>query len=98
MHNLPPLIDDDGEVRELTAEDFQHFRPIAEVMPPEFMAMIAAHEAEKKTRGKQKLPIKQSITLRLSPEVIAAFKADGKGWQTRINEVLLQHVKQKQAT
>ena len=92
MNNLPPLIDEDGEVRELTAEDMKHFRPIAEVMPPEFMAMIAAHEAERKTRGKQKTPLKQSVTLRLSPEVVSAFKAGGKGWQTRINQVLLDYV------
>lgn len=37
---------------------------------------------------------KKPVTLRLSPEVIEAFKAGGKGWQTRINEVLLQHIKQ----
>ncbi len=28
-----PLIDEDGEVRELTAEDLQLFKPIAEVDP-----------------------------------------------------------------
>jgi len=31
-------------------------------------------------------------TLRLAPHVIAHFKADGPGWQTRINDVLEQHV------
>lgn len=31
---------------------------------------------------------KISTTIRLSPEVIAHFKADGPGWKTRINEAL----------
>ncbi|QMT30624.1 BrnA antitoxin family protein [Alysiella filiformis] len=95
MNSLPKLIDDMGEVPELSRQDLTHFRPIKEVMSPEFMAMLHQHsEQQRKTRGKQKMPTKQMVTLRLSPEVIAAFKADGKGWQTRINEVLLRHVQQ----
>jgi len=31
---------------------------------------------------------KLSVTLRLDREVVAYFKSGGKGWQTRINEVL----------
>lgn len=31
---------------------------------------------------------KQQITLRLDPEVIAGFRATGKGWQSRINAEL----------
>lgn len=31
---------------------------------------------------------KQQVTLRLPREVIAYFKADGPGWQTRVSEVL----------
>lgn len=92
--NRTPLLDNNGEVRELTAEDFALASPITEVMSPEFMAMIAQHETQRKTRGKQKQPTKQSITLRLSPQVIVAFKSQGKGWQTRINDVLLNHIQQ----
>ena len=33
-----------------------------------------------------------STTIRLSPEVIDHFKADGAGWQTRINDALLEWV------
>lgn len=35
---------------------------------------------------------KQSTTLRLSAEVLEFFKAGGKGWQSRINAVLKEHV------
>jgi uncharacterized protein (DUF4415 family) len=41
------------------------------------------------TRGRPKaLAPKVSTTLRLDPDVIAAFKADGPGWQSRINAAL----------
>lgn len=94
MNNSTPLINEQGEVRELSLSEMQQFRPIAEVMPPEFMNMLRHHEKQRKTRGKQMQPTKQSVTLRLSPEVIAAFKASGKGWQTRINAVLLDYINQ----
>lgn len=96
--NNPP-IEQNGEVRELTSQDFARMKPLAEVMPPDFVKMALAHQAEmekqgliKPVRGKQKAPTKQSITIRLSPEVVAAFKATGKGWQSRINQALLHHV------
>ena len=39
-------------------------------------------------RGPQKAPTKQQTTLRLDRDIIAYFKAGGKGWQTRINDTL----------
>lgn len=36
----------------------------------------------------RKRPPKQSVAIRLDPDVLAAFKADGPGWQTRMNAVL----------
>lgn len=40
---------------------------------------------------------KQQITLRLDPDVLAFFKAQGKGYQTTINAVLRQYMQaQKQ--
>lgn len=92
-------INDDGEVRELTPADFSRMKPLADVMPKEFVRMVLNHQNEmeeqgkiRRSRGKQKAPTKLPVTLRLSPEVIEKFKASGKGWQTRINEVLLQHI------
>ncbi len=43
-------------------------------------------------RGPQKTPLKNRVTIRLTPEVVAFFKNQGKGWQTRINEVLQNYV------
>ncbi|EKS7783474.1 MULTISPECIES: BrnA antitoxin family protein [Edwardsiella] len=33
-------------------------------------------------------PTKQSATIRYSPEVIAAFRSTGRGWQTRMDAAL----------
>lgn len=80
------------EVPEIT--DFSGFRPLAEVMPPDFVKMVLDHTEERKAvRGKQKSPIKTATTLRLDQAVLDFFKADGKGYQTRINQVLLDYVK-----
>ncbi len=47
---------------------------------------------EQRRRGKQRKTVKQSTTLRLDADVLAALKATGKGWQTRVNEVLREYV------
>jgi uncharacterized protein (DUF4415 family) len=39
-------------------------------------------------RGLQKSPVKVSTTIRLSPDVVQAFRASGDGWQTRIDAAL----------
>jgi uncharacterized protein (DUF4415 family) len=39
-------------------------------------------------RGPQKAPTKVLMTIRLDADVIEHFKAQGPGWQTRINEAL----------
>jgi uncharacterized protein (DUF4415 family) len=41
-------------------------------------------------RGPQKTPTKVSTTLRLDREVLDYFRAQGPGYQTRINETLRQ--------
>jgi len=40
-------------------------------------------------RGRPRTPApKVAINIRLSPDVLARFKANGRGWQTRINLAL----------
>ena len=85
-----PLIDDDGEVRELTAEDFKRMRSAHEVMPE----LVAAYEKSRVgMRGPQKTPIKVQTTLRLSKEVLDFFRAQGKGWQGRIDKALKEYTR-----
>jgi uncharacterized protein (DUF4415 family) len=83
MTKRAPLIDSDGQVRELTAADLRRFKPAEQVLPPELLKAMGI-----KPRGPQKAPTKQATTIRLSPDVMAAFKATGAGWQTRIDAAL----------
>ncbi len=46
-----------------------------------------------RVRGPQFLPTKTSVNIRLSNEVIQYFKKDGKGWQTRMNNFLLEKIR-----
>lgn len=39
---------------------------------------------------------KERITIRLSPDVLAVFKATGKGWQSRIDAALKEWVQEHQ--
>jgi len=60
-------------------------------------AAVAAFWAKGKVRlpgqrGLQKQPTKVPVTVRYSPEVVAYFKATGDGWQTRMNNALLEYV------
>ncbi len=41
---------------------------------------------------------KHAVSLRLDPEILAAFKEDGPGWQTRINDTLAQAVKTRKTS
>jgi uncharacterized protein (DUF4415 family) len=75
------LINNDGEVRELTADDLKRFKPARDVLPLSLQKTL-------KIRGAQKSPTKVSTTIRLSPDVLAAFKSEGNGWQTRIDTAL----------
>ena len=43
-------------------------------------------------RGAQRLPTKIKVTIRYDREIVEYFKETGEGWQTRINNVLLNHV------
>lgn len=85
----PPLTDEDGEVRELTVEDFRHFKPAREVHPE----LVDAFARLRAQRGSQKAPTKERVGLRLDRAVIDHFRAGGPGWQSRINAVLAEHVK-----
>ncbi|HAA78384.1 TPA: hypothetical protein DCE37_25070 [Candidatus Latescibacteria bacterium] len=45
-----------------------------------------------KTGRLRKARPKVSTTIRLDPEVLDFFRKTGKGWQTRMNDVMRQHV------
>lgn len=78
----------DTQARELDDAWFAQAKPATEVLPPAVQAALGI-----KVRGAQKAPTKQATTIRLSPDVMAAFKATGAGWQTRIDNALKDWLK-----
>ena len=82
MANRLPLTDKDGEVRELTDEDRQAFQIRPGGAPPELLAVLP-----KRGWPLAKAP-KQAVNIRLSPDILAASRATGQGWQTRLNAAL----------
>lgn len=88
MASRKPLIDEDGEVRELTAEELAKFRPATEALPPSLIKKLGV-------RGRPRSVVtKERITIRLSREVVETFRATGEGWQTRMDEALREYVKE----
>lgn len=78
---------DDYDVPELSARDFKRMRPAREVHP----VLVESYE---RARGRpRKAAPKVAVTLRLDPEVVAALRASGAGWQTRTNAVLAKWVR-----
>lgn len=75
-------------------EEFARMRPAHEVLPELVGAEHAAELFNRRGRPK-KDTTKQQVTLRLSPEVIDYFRSTGRGWQSRIDEVLRESVKKR---
>ncbi len=75
----------DPDASEIDADQNRRLRPASEALP-EFVADW------RRTRGKQKAPIKQQITIRLDADVVEHFRSRGRGWQTRLNAQLRRAV------
>ena len=75
-----------GEVSdtpELTDAEIAELRPNGEGLPDELA------DAFKRLCGRPKSQAKAvPVSLRVPPDVLAAYKADGPGWQTRMNQAL----------
>jgi uncharacterized protein (DUF4415 family) len=72
-------------------------RPLDERRLARMGTMSAADAADLgrrvRRRGRPTLDApKRLVSLRLDPEVIDRFRATGRGWQSRINEVLREHL------
>jgi uncharacterized protein (DUF4415 family) len=70
----------DPDNPEWTARDFRRAKPFARAFP--------SLAKSRHLRGLQKQPTKIAVSLRLTREVVERFKADGPGWQTRMDEAL----------
>lgn len=86
--NKKTLIDKNGEVRELTSDELSKFKPISKANP-KLLAKIKKGIGQ---RGTQKSATKIPISIRVSPEVVEYFRAEGKGWQSLMDDVLKEYV------
>lgn len=55
--------------------------------------MNAGIAADLRRRGRPAGVTKEQVAIRLDHEVLAAFRASGKGWQTRLNDALKDWLK-----
>jgi uncharacterized protein (DUF4415 family) len=79
------LTDEEGEVRELTREDFRGMRPVREAMPE----LIEAMEEFRRKLGRPKAQSpKVHIGFRLASDVVASIKASGRGYNARVEQAL----------
>lgn len=72
----------DPDAPEATDAELATARPFADAFPA---------LAESIRRGRGRPPVetpREKVTLRLEADVIAKFRATGKGWQTRVNAIL----------
>jgi uncharacterized protein (DUF4415 family) len=74
-----PLTNEMGDVRELTEEDFKHFKSAAEVLPLSLRQKLNLQKAEK-----------ISTTMEFDRDVFEAFRTTGADWQNQINHILKQ--------
>lgn len=81
----------DDENPEWKKADFARARPALEVIAEVFGPKAA--EELRRGRGRPLKPDKKiSQTIRLDPDVLEAYRHQGTGWQTRINEVLRENM------
>lgn len=72
---------------ELTEHFFKNAKNFKEVLPE-------LHTSWKRSRGRPKLAHpKREIKIRVDHDVLESFKAQGKGWQTKMNQVLSEWAK-----
>jgi uncharacterized protein (DUF4415 family) len=94
MKPNPELTDDDNP--EWTHEMFARARPASEMLPEIIGPEAAA--ALLKPRGRPKaLRKKTPVSIRLDEDVVKAFKAKGKGWQSRMNDALREWLREHPA-
>lgn len=77
----PPEGYDDNP--EWTAADFERARPASEVHTPPIAAQLVRNKG-----GRPRGSDKEQVSLRIDRDVLERFRADGPGWQTRINDAL----------
>jgi uncharacterized protein (DUF4415 family) len=84
----------DPDARPYTDEKWEEVKPRLRFGRPPIGQLAKLVEEDKKLRGRPKAVVtKERITIRLSPDVLGAFRASGSGWQTRVDGALREWLK-----
>jgi uncharacterized protein (DUF4415 family) len=72
----------DPDNPEATDEELARARPFADALPDLYASI-------QRSRGRPKVEHpKQRVTIRLDADVLDTYRAGGRNWQTRINDIL----------
>jgi uncharacterized protein (DUF4415 family) len=85
-----------GKVKELTSKDIRAMKSAAEVLPKKLLAALPKRKQGE--RGKQKSPTKILVSKRYDPAILEYFKSTGQGWQSLIDNILLDYIKKHPKT
>jgi uncharacterized protein (DUF4415 family) len=81
---------------ELTAFERGLLESIGQMKRGEFAAVHTPEQImarRGRPMGSTKADTKVAVKLRLDPDVLAALRATGRGWQTRVNDTMREWVK-----
>jgi uncharacterized protein (DUF4415 family) len=88
--------DDDGEIRELGRKDFATMVPFAQL--PDELQELLLQVKDATIAPDPKPEANEVVTLKLSPPVLARFRATGKGWESRVDEALQEWMQEHKAS
>jgi uncharacterized protein (DUF4415 family) len=81
----------DNDNPKWTRDEIRNARPALEVIAEKFGPKAA--QALRLAPGRPPKPDRKvNQTLRLDPDVLEAYRQEGPGWQTHINDVLREHM------
>jgi Uncharacterized protein conserved in bacteria len=83
-----PPPDDYDPAAPLTEEEIGRLRPAREVFAELGIPVPVPRKAGRPRQDETKV----RVTMRLDAEIVAHFKSQGPGWQTRINKVLAEKI------
>jgi uncharacterized protein (DUF4415 family) len=91
----PEPIDDDGEVRELTKEDFAEFRPFAELPLDLQEKLLAINRGPVTFRA---VPDEKPVSVTLAPDLAEALSTTGDDLESRVDSVLREWLETQKAS
>ena len=96
-----------GRIKSITLDEVKKLPPLSEERKKDLEKLTVTHDEDNPPLTQEQLknarlavlyhpewfrPMKTDVHLKIDTDVLEAFKAQGKGYQTRINEVLRNYI------